>query len=236
MTRTIGLLMFGLALGFSSGQAQADYVTYSDRASFLAGLAPAGVVTETFNELGTPVQTYTSPLVLPIGNVTGAPSITYSSLGAFKSGGSPDLASGSYSSYGTYLVGPSSGRTAQGITITPPANTYTAIGLDLTTFLANGKISFIATTILDGTFSGSFTVPASDGNNTMAFFGLTTSSPTDYITSLQLNTQANSSQQIVVDNVSFGPVTATIPEPGSLALLTVGALALGVRASRRRLS
>ena len=121
MIKGIGLLALSLALTFSSGLAKADYVVYTSRASFEAALKSEA--TETFNELGSNVQSF--PNGLSQANGLSQP-IAVSGAGNFLLSGSASSLGGSYPANGTYLVGPSvSGSATDGITVIFPANTYT---------------------------------------------------------------------------------------------------------------
>src|SRR6185437_199357 len=95
----------------------------------------------------------------------------------------------------------------------------------------NGTVSFTGTTSLGEIFTGTVSVNGSNPNATLGFLGVTTTSSTDYITSLKFSAMVNGGANVVVDNVSFGQA---VPEPASVALFAVGTLAVGAGALRRR--
>jgi hypothetical protein len=209
MIKGIGLLALSLALTFSSGLAKADYIVYTNRAMFEAALKTES--TETFSELGPNLQ-----------SITGS--------GNFLLSGSSASLGGFYPGNGTFLLGPTSSSSTDGITVAFPANTYTGAGADVNAYDASGMVSFFGTTSQGEKFAGSVMVQGTNPNGPFGFLGVTTTSPTDYITSLTFSTAIGANQNVIIDSVSIG---TAIPEPASMALFVTGALVIGVGAIRR---
>ena len=97
--------------------------------------------------------------------------------------------------------------------------------------LSNGTGTIVATvtTTQDGTFTVnvSYTNPAA-----LTFFGIVTTSASDYVTSIRYTPPTNGSQNPIIDNVSFAAApSAAVPEPTSIALLGLGLVGTGSRHS-----
>jgi PEP-CTERM motif len=224
MLKGIAFLAFSLTVLLTVGSAEAGFVVYTSRSSFEAALVTE--TTETFTELGSTFQTFSSGLSQANG-LTDPLTITGSSGFLFST--SSSASAGFYPANGTYLLGPSSSSSTDGITVVFPAH-LTAAGADVNLFGALGTIDFSGTTSLGENFSGSVTVNGSLATGPFGFLGVTTTGPNDYITSLLFSAVVGANTNVVVDNVSFG----TVPEPASITLLGSGVLLVGAVLLRRR--
>jgi hypothetical protein len=220
MINRIGLLVLGLTVILWSGPARADYVVYTSRATFEAALNSE--MTETFNQLGTSVQMFSSGLSQANGLIL---PITVTGSGGFLISGGSDTLGGFYPNNGTYLVGPYANSATQGITVSFAPNTN-AGGADVTTFAANGSVTFSGATSQGENFTGSVSTQGANPNAPLQFLGVIATTPNDYITSILFTSGVGANQNIVIDNVS-------VPEPTSMALFVLGGLVIGVGAVRR---
>jgi PEP-CTERM motif len=226
MNKGMGLLAFGLVMVLAVGTARADYMVYTDRATFEAALSSE--TTETFNELGGNIHAFPSGLSQANGLTQ---PLTITGSGNYLLSGNSATFSGFYQNNGTYIIGALGSTINDGVTVSLPANTFTAAGADVSNFTASGLVSFTGTTSQGETFSGNVSVNGADRATTLGFLGVTTTSPDDFITSLKFSAQVGSNVNVVVDNVSFGQA---VPEPASMALFASGALVLGGGALLRR--
>jgi hypothetical protein len=218
------LAAFGM-LCLSHGVATAQFVEYTDRASFDAA-AGGGLATANFDSVsGGEFQTLSNSDAASI-----APGVTFSS-----SGGGPD----------DLFVAPPDfgGTTAIGTTSvfgdffgTPLISTFspnvTAVGTDLSPFDGSGD-----TAVIDISVAGSVG-PPTDYSITPAvgssgFFGVIASGGT---TIGSITFQAPSNFTIGAgDDFEFTGAAASTPEPGSIALLISSGAIGGVILRRRRL-
>jgi hypothetical protein len=228
MTKQLTAAILGLTAILSATSVRADYVVYTNRASFESAIASEK--TETFNELGSNVQNYGSSGLSQANGLLQPLSITASS--GFLLSASAASFSGDYPANGTYLIGPISTSTTDGITVTLPANTYSAAGADVAGFTSNSVVSVLVTTSDGSSFNSSVMVDARSANSSLGFLGVVLTTPGDFVTSLTFSTPVGASQNVMIDNVSFG---SAVPEPASIALLVTGSLAIGTAALRRRL-
>jgi hypothetical protein len=226
MSKGIGLLaLLGLALVFPNVPARADFIVYTNRSMFEAALASEK--TETFSELGQSVQSFPNGLSQP----TLTQPITVNGTGGFLLSAGSSVLGTVNPSYGTILIGPTSNSATDGITVSLPSNAYTGAGADVTGNNANTTISFFGTTSLGENFTGTVSVQGANFTAQFGFLGVTTTSPTDYLTSLTFSAPVATNFSPIVTNVSIG---AAIPEPTSMALFVAGALVIGVGAIRQR--
>jgi hypothetical protein len=223
--------ILGLAAILAANPARADYVVYTNRASFEAAIT--GEHTETFNELGQPIQSFGATGLSQSPTELAQP-ISITGSGGFLLSASASSLAGYYSSNGTYLLGPISSTATDGVTVTLPANTYTAAGADVGVFASNSVVSFLVTTSNGTSFTSSVAVNTSLPGSSLGFLGVVDTAPGDFVTSLTFSAPMGSSENVVIDNASFGFAPQTVPEPASMALLVTGSLAIGATALRRR--
>ena len=222
----------GLAALFAASPSHADYVVYTNRTSFEAALKTES--TENFNELGSGSQSYGAAGLSHSNGLTS--SLTIAGSSNYLTSGSASSLAGYYPGNSTYLIGPISSSSADGITVSLPAGTYSGAGADVANFASNSLVSFVATTALGVQLNGSVSVNASSTSATFGFLGVVSTDPGDSIATLKFSSPPGLSQNIAIDNVSFGTAAApAVPEPGSMALLLAGSLAIGAGALRRRL-
>lgn len=91
-----------------------------------------------------------------------------------------------------------------------------------------GPVDYLVTFLLGAAVVDSLTVPVAPNGG--SFFGYTSASPFDTVT---IFSQADSFE--VIDNVTFGDGSVSVPAPATLTLLLAGLTGLGL-AARRRLS
>ncbi len=222
----------GLAAILGATPARADYLVFTNRASFEAAIT--GEQTETFNELGSTTQSFGANGLSQGASGLTQPIAIAGTSGFLLSESSSSLA-GFYPSNGTYLLGPISNSPTDGITASLPTSTFTAAGADVAIFASNSVVSFLVTTSDGATFNSSIAVDASSANSPFGFLGVVDTTPGDSIVSLTFSAPVGTSQNVVIDNFSMGFAPGAVPEPASMALLVTGSLAIGVAALRRRL-
>jgi PEP-CTERM motif len=232
MIKQLTATTLGLAAIFAANPVRADYLVFTNRASFEAAIT--GEQTETFNELGPTLQSFGSTGLAP--SATGlAQPISLTGSGGFLLSASASSLAGFYASNGTYLLGPVSNSATDGLTVTLPPNTYTAAGADVGVFASNSVVNFVVTTSNGTTFNSSVGVDTSSPGSSLGFLGVVDTTPGDFVTSLTFSAPVGLNQNVVVDNFSFGFAPQAVPEPASMALLVTGSLAIGATALRRRL-
>lgn len=198
-------IILSAALASSSAITLAATTVYTSQAPFLAQLAP-GAYTETFDGLSN----------------TAVPPSTFSS-GAFAySISAPD---GLYAS-GQFL---GTNYPTQSLTITFTSGNVFAVGAN-----------FYATNVSDAFQPTSMTLTLSD-NTTVSYTPTSTATyrgftSTAKLTSLTISAPGTS-LYAGLDNLTVGalPITAAVPEPSSMALMTVfGLMGLGIARKRQR--
>jgi hypothetical protein len=230
MVQRLAAVALGLATILGGHAVQADYVVYTNRASFESAIT--GETTESFNELGSPISIYGSAGLSEANGLTQP--LTISGSSNFLLSSSASAMAGYYPTNGTYLLGPISTSATDGLTVTLPANTYSAAGADVAAFASNSVVSFLVTTSDGSSFTSSVAIDASSSNSALGFLGVVLTNPNDYVTSLTFSTPLGAAQNVVVDNTSFGFAPLSVPEPASMTLIAAGGLALGISAARRR--
>jgi hypothetical protein len=231
MIKRLTTVALALAAILGATDARADYLIYTNQASFEAAIT--GETTDNFNELGSNIQVFgpnglnnTNGLTLPV-TITGSNDYLLSASGSSLAG--------YYMANGTYLLGPISNSATDGITVTLPANTYTAAGADVANFMSNSVVSLVVTTSNGSIFNSSVLVDATSSTSTFGFLGVIDTTPGDSITSLRFSSPVGSNQNVLIDNFSLGFAPQAVPEPASMALIATGSLAIGATALRRRL-
>lgn len=231
MFKLLTTAAIGIVAILGAGTAHADYLVYTNRASFEAAIT--GEQTETFSELGGSLQIFNttglskaSGLDQPI-SIVGSNNFLLSSSAASLAG--------FYPGSGTYLLGPVSNSSTDGITVTLPANTYTAAGADVGVFASNSIVTLTATTSNGTSFTNEIAVNTSSPNSSLGFLGVVDTTPGDYVTSLTFSAPVGANQNVVLTNFSMGFAPQAVPEPASMALLVTGSLAIAAASVRRGL-
>jgi hypothetical protein len=201
-------------------RARADLVFYTDRAAFNA--AATGLQTVAFQA---PPMSFTFNATPPGLTLSG---VNFNITNPLPGDGVnvtarnfPGVA------YPTDFLVPSfsPNRTSTQLAITLPPGGATAIGLDFGSF-ANDPSPFTFTL----STGESFAVTPVPFNN-LGSLGFTSTSP---ITSLTILDSRSAAQEVpVLGDFIFGTGTATVPEPSTLALFTLGAVGVAARCRRR---
>lgn len=214
--KKVSLALF-LGAVLAVANASATSITYSDAASWTA--ASTGLTTIDFGTLSPPPGSfidYPSPPGLTIGGVTFTG--TSADLGVV----SDTFCCSTYArGFDTLDSGP-----ASGIVASLPSD-ITAVGFYLYTVTlgdVTGSLPGTVTIEVNG-LTDVVTTPTAPN---LAFFGVTSTSP---ITTLTITpTQMGEGTAVDVINFAYGQTAPTtgVPEPGSLSLLLLGALSLGL--------
>jgi hypothetical protein len=206
--------------------AQAAEVTYTTRAAYNA--ATTGNTILTFQGLTTTGSAtfYNSPPGITSGGIKfeSTANQLYAIDPAYTPGAGWNFPQGQFLDDNNYNFTSSLNATLL------PANT-TAIGADFGLQTGNTATSFQLQLTLSNSDILVINLAASNSSPILSFFGFTSDVPITSI-AMKVTSVNNGNGSLVVDNFTFGQ--AAVPEPGTIALVAVGAMVVGARFIRRK--
>ena len=217
---SVVMALAAVAFGMSAHQASAGLILFNSRAAFDA--AAPGLPIEDFEEAATaPFQAFPGPLDSTSSNVAFSPGDILAGV-TFSAAGVGELLVLNPGNFGapSAILGP---NTFTDDLIMAFGTGVNAVGFDLFSFSGTGNI---AVNIFDS--GGLISSTALFIDTTGTFFGVINWGD---ITSITFDDSAVTLGELV-DNVAFG--SATIPEPGTLALFGFGLLGLGLARRRKK--
>src|ERR1700716_1284851 len=219
------LTMLGVLVGWMP-LAHAAEVTYTSRAAYNAATINNTILT--FQGLATngDATFYNSPPGITTGgiNFQSTSNQLFAIDPSHTPGGGWNFSSGQFLDDNNYTFTSSLNATLL------PANT-TAIGADFGLQTGNTATSFQLQLTLSNSDILVINLAASNSNPILSFFGFTSDVAITSI-AMKVTSVNNGNGSLVVDNFTFGQ--AAVPEPGTIALVAVGAVIAGARFIRRK--